>query len=270
MNLISIGVVRSDIVDRKAMPPLGAPARVEIHPQFEDGLHRFEKHSHIWVVVWLEGQRDVLQVKPRGLKDDGPQAMHGVFAVRSPARPNPIGLTAARVIGREGRIIHLDRLDFVDGTQVLDIKPYFVSRDCIFSATNLQIGKPASRDAMRESLLMQAENYAGRANPDTALAVRIVEHFRATYCDLNDLPHCTVTVPEGRPGLVDAIRGITRSRFGNASLATTFANSVRFSREPGTAGSDTVYLLAEVPPESLERTLTCPESELFQVESAAP
>ena len=85
------------------MPPLGAPAAVDLFPEFADGLLRFEKHSHIWVMAWLDGaERDVLQVTPRGVRDRGPDGLHGVFSVRSPARPNPIGLTAARVLRVEG------------------------------------------------------------------------------------------------------------------------------------------------------------------------
>ncbi len=55
-----------------------------------------------------------------------------MFAVRSPARPNPIGLTSARLLKREGLVLHLDKLDFLDGTVVVDIKPYFAVRDLHF------------------------------------------------------------------------------------------------------------------------------------------
>ena len=82
-------------------------------------------------------------------------------------------------------------------------------------------------------------------------------------------PSTTVTVPAGRPSLLDAIMGITRYRFGNASLATTPENFVRFTVETGGAGSDVRYRLAGSPPESAERVLHSPDSELFEVEEAA-
>ena len=152
MTLTQIGTVRSAIKNRKDLPPLGAPASVELLPEFAAGLLHIEKHSHLWVLAWLDtAARDVLQVVPRGLKDQGDAGLHGVFAVRAPARPNPIGLTAARVVGREGLTIHFDALDFNDGTPVIDLKPYFASRDMIFSATSAQVGRPADIDSVRAS-----------------------------------------------------------------------------------------------------------------------
>ena len=218
MNLKPIGVVRSEIRERKQMPALGAPASVEILQEFIPGLHRIEKHSHVWVLAWLDGERDVLQVTPRGVADRSAAGLHGVFAVRSPARPNPIGLTAARVTGIDGCIIHLDRLDFIDGTTVVDVKPYFVTRDTIFSATNAQIGRSADRAALRESLLMQAAQFHGEICKELELAVGLVERFRAEVLDLNDPPEWRVTAPAHRPHVIDAIMGMTRASFGRDSL----------------------------------------------------
>jgi len=157
-----VGVVRSGVVDKKDMPSLGAPAAIELFEECAGGLLHFEKHSHIWVLAWLDGAaRDALQVIPRGIGDPGPKGLHGVFALRSPARPNPIGLTAARVVGRQGRRIEVDRLDFTDGTPVIDLKPYFVTSDLFFSATNAQIGRPANRDALYEALILQGVQFHG-------------------------------------------------------------------------------------------------------------
>ena len=90
-NLKPIGFVRSPHRERKQVPRLGAPAAVEILPEFATGLHRLEKHSHLWVIVWLDrAERNVLQVIPRGISERTSENLHGVFAVRSPVRPNPI------------------------------------------------------------------------------------------------------------------------------------------------------------------------------------
>lgn len=135
MELIPIGYVRNEVRPPQKMTNFGVPSTVEILPQFADALLRIEKHSHIWVLGWIDrGERDVLQVIPRGGSE-----LHGVFAVRSPARPNPIGLTSARLLKREGLVLHLDKLDFLDGTVVVDIKPYFAVRDLHFSASNVRI-----------------------------------------------------------------------------------------------------------------------------------
>ncbi|MBS1824324.1 MAG: tRNA (N6-threonylcarbamoyladenosine(37)-N6)-methyltransferase TrmO [Acidobacteria bacterium] len=227
-----IGVVRSEIRDRKAMPALGAPAAVDLFPEFADGLLRIEKHSHLWVMAWLMArpERDVLQVVPRGVDADQQDAMHGVFAVRSPARPNPIGMTAARFLRRDGLRLELDRLDFLDGTPVLDIKPYFVSRDMIFSAGSQQVGRPRSREALRESLLMQAQNYVPEQHSDVALAVRILEHHRVEVTNWREPREWDIEAPLARPYLVDAIAGITHARWSSGLRAGSgvVVNGVRY------------------------------------------
>lgn len=207
------------------MPVFGAPAVVEVFPEFAEGLLRIEKHSHIWVLAWLDGERDLLQVTPRGVTDN---TLHGVFAVRSPARPNPIGLTAARVVSVRGLAIEVERLDFLDGTPVVDLKPYFVTRDAIFSATNAPIGRPADRDALRESLLIQAIQFHGERCPDLELAVAIVEEFRAEVLDFAEPNLWHIAVPTSRPHLVDAVMGITRATLGRGSLELHEDDAVAF------------------------------------------
>lgn len=221
-ELKPVGVVRCGVRVRKEMPVWGVPASIEILPEYEQALHRIEKHTHIWVLGWLvQGgpERDVLQVTPRGVSDPGPAGLHGVFAVRSPARPNPIGLTAARLLRREGRRLDVDRLDFLDGTPVVDIKPYFINRDLIFSAGGRQVGKPRSREDLRESLLVQAVQFHGERRPDLELGVRIFEHYRTTVHGMNDPGGYRVTAPLSRPVLIDALQGITRATPGRGTLA---------------------------------------------------
>lgn len=207
-----IGRVRSAVADRKSMPPMGGPAAVELFPQFEAGLLKLEKHSHFWILGWLMGrpERDVLQVTPRGVEPNPPESLHGVFAVRSPARPNPIGLTAARLVRREGLLLTFDRLDFLDGTPVLDLKPYFVSRDMVFSATNRAVGRPRSREALRESLLLQVANFHPVSHPDVELAVRLMERFRVDDMGWVEPEEWDITAPATRPHLVSALMGMTR------------------------------------------------------------
>lgn len=216
-TLLPIGVIRSSIKDRKSMPAFGAPASVEIFAEFAGGLLKIEKHSHFWILGWLMArpERDVLQVTPRGVDPQSPDALHGVFSVRSPARPNPIGLTAARLTGREGLILHFDCVDFMDGTPVIDLKPYFVSRDMIFSAGNAAVGRPRTRESLRESLRLQVERFHPSDHPDTEVAIAIMEHFRVEVMEWNEPERWRIIAPIDRPHLVNALIGITRVTLGD-------------------------------------------------------
>ncbi len=242
ITLKPIGRVRSPVRDRRQMPRLGAPAAVELFDEFRPGLLRLEKHSHLWVLAWMnEAERDLLQVIPRGIEDESPENLHGVFAVRSPARPNPIGLTLARIVGVNGARIELDRLDFVDGTPVVDLKPYFVARDMIYSASNIQIGRPANREAAREALAAQAVNFHGEFCAELELGVDLYTDFRAEVLDFEEPASLRVTAPADRPHLLDALMGMTRASFGRGTLALGEPGTVRFEHD----GRLTCYALSE-------------------------
>jgi len=260
MTVRPVGVVRSPVRERGAMPPFGVPAVIEFFPEYQAGLLRLEKHSHIWVVAWLDrSERDLLQVTPRGVSASDPAALHGVFAVRSPARPNPLGLTAARIHAIRASSVEVESLDFLDGTAVVDIKPYFVSRDLIYSATNAQIGRPSSREALRESLLHQARAFHAELCADLALAVRIVEHFRAEVLRFQDDDTVRIAVPVERGCLIDAVMGMTRVSPGRGTLLLHrrrrlcfFRGESVFEYEPLARRHDPAAIL-EVPDEVLFR-----------------
>jgi len=240
MELKVIGTVRSAVRSRREMPRLGAPARVELRAEYQPGLLRVEKHSHLWVLAWLdEAERDLLQVIPRGLAEASPENLHGVFAVRSPARPNPIGLTAAKVLRVAGATIEFDRLDFIDGTPVIDLKPYFVSRDMVYSAANVQIGRPADREAAREALVIQALNFHGEQCPDLELGVELYTDFRASVLEFAEPAQLKVTAPPDRPHLIDALMGMTRASLGRGTLELGPCGRLRFDHD----GRATVYEL---------------------------
>jgi len=264
MDLRPIGVVHCAVKDRRQMPPWGVSARVELHEPFAAGLHRIEKHTHLWVLAWLDSpppghagaEREVLQVTPRGVRETGEEGLHGVFAVRSPARPNPIGLTASRLLSVEGRMLSLERLDFLDGTPVIDLKPYFVTRDLIYSAAGRQIGAPASREALRESLTAQAVAFHGRLAPSIALGVRIIEHFRFTHFSLNDPPAWRVEAPLADPILLDALLGITRTSPGRGDLLLHAEPCIRLNLAAE-------YLPAAAMPAAAHEILEAPDQALF-------
>jgi len=96
---------------------------LEILPQFELGLTDIEGFSHLFV-LWTFDRSEGFDLLGTPPIDDRP---HGVFATRSPRRPNPIGLTVVELLRREGRLLHVRGLDMLDGTPILDLKPYLSS-----------------------------------------------------------------------------------------------------------------------------------------------
>jgi len=123
-----IGVVRSPYEETTQIPKgLGAEHRaegvLEILPQFEAGLLDIEGFSHlyvIWVFDRVSGY-DLLASPPSDTRS------HGVFATRSLRRPNPLGLTVVELLRREGPNLYVRGVDMLDGTPILDIKPYLSS-----------------------------------------------------------------------------------------------------------------------------------------------
>ena len=123
-----IGYVRSGYRD-KAQIPKGPDARheadgvLEILPAFAEGLQDIEGFSHLFV-LWHFHRAEPPSLLATPPTDDRP---HGVFATRSPARPNGIGLTVVELRKRDGANLHVHGLDMLDGTPILDIKPYLSS-----------------------------------------------------------------------------------------------------------------------------------------------
>jgi tRNA-Thr(GGU) m(6)t(6)A37 methyltransferase TsaA len=121
-----VGFVRSPLTTRENAPKQGSegapPAIVEIDPAFVQALDGIVTGSEVILLTWLhQSDRDTLRVHPRG---DPQKPLRGVFATRSPDRPNPIGLHRVRVleIGESGRL-RVEPLEAIDGTPVVDIKP---------------------------------------------------------------------------------------------------------------------------------------------------
>lgn len=123
-----IGFVRSPYTGTKQIPKgLGtkheAEGVLEIQPEFERGLADIEGFSHLFV-IWVFDRSQGVELVGTPPFDPRP---HGVFATRSPLRPNPIGLTVVELLSRDGRMLHVRGVDMLDGTPILDIKPYMSS-----------------------------------------------------------------------------------------------------------------------------------------------
>ena len=127
MNVVykPIGVIHSPFNNLEEMPiqpssDASRPGTVEIYPEFKEGLKDLEGFSHIYLIYHLHKvNKSRLVVTP--FLDKEP---HGIFATRAPSRPNPIGLSLVKIVGLEGNLIHVDQVDVLDGTPLLDIKPY--------------------------------------------------------------------------------------------------------------------------------------------------
>ena len=127
-DLRPIGVIRSTLKKQSEAPKQGsegAPeAWIEIEPWAVAGLHTLKAGDKIWVITWLHrGNREVLQVHPRS---DPKRALTGVFATRSPDRPNPLGLHPVTVLEIAGNRLRVEPIEAIDGTPVVDMKPVIV------------------------------------------------------------------------------------------------------------------------------------------------
>lgn len=127
-TLTPIGTARTPFSDTKQIPK-GLDAKhdaegvLEIHGDLEPGLADIEGFSHLYV-IWLFHRADGCDLVARPPSDDRP---HGVFATRSPRRPNPLALTVVQLLRRDGPRLHVRGVDMLDGSPILDIKPYLSS-----------------------------------------------------------------------------------------------------------------------------------------------
>jgi tRNA-Thr(GGU) m(6)t(6)A37 methyltransferase TsaA len=128
ISMRPIGSVRSPYTNTKEIPK-GLDARhdvegvLEILPEFEAGLADTEGFSHFYV-LWMFDRSDGFDLTASPPSDN---RTHGVFATRSPRRPNPIGLTVVELLRRDATKLHVRGVDMLDGTPILDVKPYLSS-----------------------------------------------------------------------------------------------------------------------------------------------
>ncbi|MFC1911081.1 tRNA (N6-threonylcarbamoyladenosine(37)-N6)-methyltransferase TrmO [Chloroflexota bacterium] len=129
LELKPIGIIHSPYKNRGNVPYQGYKtddiSQIEVFKEFEEGLQDIEGFSHIIIIYWFhESQGYHLLVKTPW--DDIP---HGLFTTRSPHRPCPLALTVVKLVAREKNILKVKGLDAIDGTPLLDIKPYIPSID---------------------------------------------------------------------------------------------------------------------------------------------
>jgi tRNA (adenine37-N6)-methyltransferase len=130
MNLVPIGIIksphqRSEGTPVQAARAAGVHGTVEVFPEYAAGLRDLDGFERIWLVYWFDRAKPAQLVVTPYL-DTTPR---GLFATRAPSRPNPIGLSAVRLLEISGCVLKVDSLDILDNTPLLDIKPYVPAFD---------------------------------------------------------------------------------------------------------------------------------------------
>lgn len=130
-SIYFIGRIRTPWKRREECPKnpreSDAVCRIEVDPRWAAALKDIETCSHLIVLYWMDrARRDLVIQVPHHYGEQ-----RGTFALRSPARPNPIALSVVRLLGVEGGILSVQGLDCLDSTPLIDIKPYFASTDAV-------------------------------------------------------------------------------------------------------------------------------------------
>lgn len=258
ISLVAIGVARSPVKDGSEMPIEGVPGVVEVLPAYVDGLKGIETNTHLIILGWFhQADRDTL------LSTRGGTQGRGVFGIRSPSRPNPIGINTARVVSVHGNEVHLERMDMIDGTPILDIKRYSPGWDSIFSArTSRDRGYPEGRDeaVFLRDMLVEAANFHGETCVGIALGTRIIFHGMQAWHIGKKEPELTVIW--GSDGCVnDTLQALSGATSGNARLewsGNTFY-TLRYQDQTLT------FTLTDHPPATISDILDAPIDTLFRI-----
>jgi|GEM_PF-77051 len=210
INIRQIGIVHSPESDVLGMSLQGQTAAIEIFPEYMGGLRRIEDHSNLWILTWFhKANREILETVPKKVNPEAP--VYGVFGIRTAGRPNPFGLSLVKILKVEGNKIEVQGLDAIDGSPVLDIKPYF-EQDIIFSPRAPYI-RPQKREMIYQMMYTEALRHHQEECDDFLMAMRIAMMAEEEFGKLNS-PDLLVKVT-GSACLADTIQGLTRARVAN-------------------------------------------------------
>ena len=130
INLKPIGFVKNTVTEPKRDDCQSVISEIIINEDFKEALSGIDGFSHIVVIYWMhktpKSERSVTKVHPKRNQN---LPLVGVFATRSPARPNPIGMSTVRLLEHRNNIVKVIGLDAIDGTPILDIKPHIPGSD---------------------------------------------------------------------------------------------------------------------------------------------
>jgi len=129
LKLTPIGIIHSPYKNMGDIPHQGYKSeeisKIEVFREFEEGLKDIEGYSHIIVVYWFHKSQGYHLL----VNTPWDESLHGLFTTRSPHRPCPLGLTVVELVAREKNVLKVNGLDAIDGTPLLDVKPYIPSID---------------------------------------------------------------------------------------------------------------------------------------------
>jgi tRNA-Thr(GGU) m(6)t(6)A37 methyltransferase TsaA len=136
-SLKPVGYISNNIENRKEMVALGVESSIIINDEYIQCLEHLDENSHLIIMCFFHrAKRDVLKVYPRKFGLSGSYEK-GVMATRSPDRPNPVSITVAKLLKIQENIVYVNKLDAVNGTPVIDIKPYSYGTDCVYNTFSL-------------------------------------------------------------------------------------------------------------------------------------
>jgi tRNA-Thr(GGU) m(6)t(6)A37 methyltransferase TsaA len=242
------------------MPLQGVPAVINVFDEFLKGLTGIESDTHINVIGWFDkADRAPLMVRPR--KISAQLEKRGVFSLRSPARPNPLSLTATRLVKVDGPLLYVEPLDLIDGSPVVDIKPYSAGWDTIFWARDVHsalITQHMAEEQVLAELFREAFNFHGEKCAAIAVSAKIA--YDAAQVLETSVRDIRLQLPQTvNPHLADGLVGVSRATMGNARLT--------FSEDPDiriwTATRSVIYRVFDVSGSDAQRVLQMSSDQLF-------
>lgn len=193
---------------------------IKINRDYLPAMHLMDNYSHFWILCWFhQADRSMVQLDPSCLEKGIPQ--YGLFGIRTPFRPNPIGLTLVELIKIDGDTLYVSGLDAIDGTAVWDIKPYY-DADLAFSAKTRYIHfKNADKreEIFRKYALAHHNEECLGFELGLRIALLVDEHFGHIQS-----PDLKIMV-KGDACLADVLQGLARARIANPARFSYYANT---------------------------------------------
>jgi tRNA-Thr(GGU) m(6)t(6)A37 methyltransferase TsaA len=162
MEIKPIGIIHSPFTTPEGIPiqPVFAKdseATVEVYEEYKEALADLEGFERIWLLFWLDRAS---KFKPK-VKPYMDNQMRGLFSTRAPSRPNPIGMSCVKLLGVEGNILKVAQVDILDGTPLLDIKPYIAKVDCFEIKRNGWLDAIKERNTKADNRFYKNSNESG-------------------------------------------------------------------------------------------------------------
>lgn len=230
MEIRPIGIVHSPVANPEDMPYEGVPAHIELFPEYEKGLVGIERTSHLVVLGWFHhANRDSVQATKTRWGSE--QEALGVFGLRAAQRPNPVGLLVCRLVRVDGLNLYLERLDFVDGTPIVDIKTYSPSWDCVFSARSakdLRFVERGDERGVLDGMMTEAYNFHGERCIGIALGARLLYHAVSEWQIGQKDPKLVVHMAQDGC-IADALQALTGATLGNGRMKVPAGRAFRLA-----------------------------------------